>query len=103
MTQTVDVPGAVSIVWWIMALVGWLILVPLAVSLLHRTWRAARSIERYAREALIAAGGIVDNTSHIGALASTITVAGEILDTAGHVVQKLDTVATVLAERAGRM
>lgn len=103
MSQAVEFPGAVYAVWWTMIIVTLVVLVPLAVHLLRRTWLAARSIEIYARESLTAAAGIVDNTSHIGALEGTIGVAGEMLDTAGNVVQKLDTIATVLDDRAGRI
>jgi hypothetical protein len=73
--------------------------VPLAVYLLHRTWRSARSIQRYAAETLRAAGGIAGNTAKIAALDSTIAVAGDMLVAAGAVERKLDTVATVLEER----
>ena len=95
-----NVPTAVFTIWWIGLLLTLLVFVPLAVYLLHRTWRAARSIERYAAEALQAAAGIVENTRAITALDATIGVAGEILGAAGGVVQKLDTAAGVLAARA---
>ena len=86
--------------WWIGLIVTLVVFVPLAVYLLHRTWRAARAIQIYAREALVAAGGIAGNTQHISALDTTIQVATAILDTAGAVEKKLGTVATVLAQRA---
>jgi hypothetical protein len=92
---------AVYTLWWIGLVVTLVVFVPLAVYLLHRTWKAARSIERYAAEALQAAAGIVENTRNIAALDATIGVAGEMLESAGGVVDKLDTAATVLAERAG--
>ena len=62
-----NVPTAVFTIWWIGLLLTLLVFVPLAVYLLHRTWRAARSIERYAAEALQAAAGIVENTRAITA------------------------------------
>lgn len=93
-------PPAVYLIWWVTLIVTLVVFVPLAVYLLHRTWRAARSIQRYAADALAAAGGIAASTAQIGALDTTIAVAGDMLGAAGGVVTKLDTVATVLAERA---
>jgi hypothetical protein len=93
------VPQAVYTIWWIGLMVTLVVFVPLAVYLLHRTWRAARSIQRYAAEALQAAGGIARNTTNIAALNATIEVAGGMLTAAGAVERKLDTVATVLEER----
>lgn len=77
------------------------VFVPLAVLLLHRLWRAARSIQLYARDALVAAGGIASNTAHIGALDETIAVASAILSTASAIEQKLNGATTLLARRAG--
>lgn len=94
-------PPAVFAIWWIGLIVTLVVVIPLAVYLLHRTWRAARSIQRYAAEALAAAGGVAAHTARLGALDDTIAVAGEILGVARGVVGKLDTAATVLAERAG--
>ncbi len=93
-------PDAVHVIWWIGLLATLVVFVPLSVYLLHRTWLAARSIQRYAAEALTAAAGIAGNTQHIPALDATITVAGSMLDAAGRIVTKLDTAATVLAQRA---
>ncbi len=93
-------PPAVYTIWWIGLIVTLVVFVPLSVYLLHRTWEAARSIQRYAAEALQAAAGIAGNTQHIGALDTTIGVAGEMLEVAGAVATKLDTAATVLAQRA---
>ena len=94
------IPAAVYTIWWIGLIVTLVVLVPLAVYLLHRTWRSARSIQRYAAETLRAAGSIAHNTVNIAALEATISVAGEMLVAAGSVERKLDTVATVLEERA---
>ena len=93
-------PNAVYVIWWIGLIVTLVIFVPLAVYVLHRTWRATRSIQWYAAEALTAAAGIAGNTQHIPALDTTIAVAGQMLGVAGGIVNKLDTAATVLAERA---
>ena len=94
------IPHAVYIVWWIGLIVTLVVLVPLAVYLLHRTWRSARSIQRYAAETLQAAGGIARNTVNIAALDATIGVASDMLAAAGSVEGRLDTVAAVLEERA---
>ena len=94
------VPDAVFTIWWAGLIITLVVFVPLAVYLLHRTWRSARSIQRYAAETLQAAGGIVRNTAKIAALDSTIAVAGDMLVAAGAVERKLDTVATVLEERS---
>jgi hypothetical protein len=93
-------PNAVYVIWWVGLIVTLVVFVPLAVYLLHRTWRAARSIQWYAAEALTAAAGIAGNTKYVPALDDTITVAGQMLGVAGGIVNKLDTAATVLAERA---
>jgi len=93
------VPGAVYTIWCVGLIVTLVILVPLAVYLLHRTWRAARSIQRYAAQTLQAAGGIARNTANIAALDATTAVAGDMLAAAGAMERKLDTVATVLGER----
>lgn len=90
----------VHVIWGIGLAVTLIVFVPLAVTLLHRTWRAARSIQRYAAEALVAAAGIAGNTANIGALDATIDVARDILGAAGAVERKLDTVASVLEQRS---
>jgi hypothetical protein len=94
------VPDAVYAVWWIGLIAALVLFVPLTVYLLHRTWRAARSIQRYAEGALAAAGGIAGNTPHVAALDATIQTATDILGAAGAVERKLDTVATVLEQRS---
>ncbi|HUE87662.1 MAG TPA: hypothetical protein VMO26_16435 [Vicinamibacterales bacterium] len=94
------VPPAVYTIWWIGLVLTLVVFVPLAVVLLHRLWRAARSIQIYAREALTAAGGIAGHTGQIGALDRTIQVATEMLSTAGDIEQKLNAATGVLARRA---
>jgi hypothetical protein len=93
------VPDAVYALWWAGLIITLVVFVPLAVYLLHRTWRSARSIQRYAAETLQAVGGIARNTAKIAALDTTIAVAGDMLVAAGAAERKLDTVATVLEER----
>jgi hypothetical protein len=94
------VPDAVYTIWAIGLAVTLVVFVPLAVYLLHRTWRAARSIQRYAAEARQAAGGIAHNTASIAALDDTIQVATDMLGAAGAVGRTLDTVAAVLERRS---
>ena len=96
-------PPLVYTIWKIGLAVTLLVFVPLSVVLLHRLWRAARSIQIYAREALTAAAGIAGNTSQIGALDDTIAVASSILGTAGAIEQKLGAATGILAKRAEGM
>ena len=93
-------PHSVYVVWWIGLGVTLVIFVPLSVYLLHRTWVAARSINRYAAEALTAAAGIAGNTKYIPALDATISVGSAMVGVGGQIAAKLDTAATVLAQRA---
>ena len=76
------------------------VFVPLSVVLLHRLWRAARSIQLYARDALVAAGGIAVNTAQVGALDQTIQTASVILTTASAIERKLNGATALLARRA---
>lgn len=100
MNQTPLFPQAVSTIWTVGLVITLAVFVPLAVYLLHRAWLAARSIQRYAADALVAAAGIAGNTQHIPALDSTISVASDMLGAAVLVVGKLDTIATVVEDRA---
>ena len=92
-------PNAVYLIWWVGLIVTLVVFVPLAVYLLHRTWRATRSIQWYAAEALTAAAGVAGSTKYVPALDDTISVATQMLGIAGGIGNKLDTAATVLAER----
>ncbi len=100
MSEAPTFPPLVFTLWWIGLWVTLLVFVPLAVYLLHSTFRAARSIQINAREALQAAGGIAGHTKHITALNITIAKATEILTAAQNVDAKLATIADVMAERA---
>jgi len=95
------IPPAVYTIWWVGLLLTLLVFVPLAVYSLHRTWRSARSIQRYAAEARQAAAGIERTTRNVSALDETIATAGDMLGVAGAGERKLDTVADVLEARAG--
>ena len=93
-------PQAVYTIWWIGLIITLVLFVPLSVYLLNRTFNAARSIRRYADEALTAAAGIAGNTKFIPALDATIAVGSAMVAVAGEISNKLDTAATVLAQRA---
>ena len=92
-------PAAAYTIWWVGLLLTLIVFVPVAVYSLHRTWQSARSIQRYAAEALQAAAGIERNTRNVRALDDTIAIATDMLGVAGAVERKLDTVASVLEER----
>jgi hypothetical protein len=102
MSAAVVIPDAVYVIWWIGLVLTLVVFVPLAVYSLHRTWRSARSIQRYAAETLQAAAGIARNTANVKALDATIGVATEMLGGAGAIEKKLSTIATVLQECASR-
>ncbi len=70
---------------WIVVLAVALILFPFIVRLLHKTFMAAKNIERYLREMKAAGFGIAGNTGYITALDSTIEVATDILGSAGKI------------------
>ena len=81
-------------------MVVFVVIVPLAVGLLHRTLHAARDIRRYFAEMLAAGVGIAENTSSIPALKDTIAVGGGMVETAGKLKEHSATIAEVLAQRA---
>ena len=92
----------VETIWAAGLAITLLLFVPLSVVLLHRLWRAARSIQLYARDALTAAAGIAGHTSNIPALDHTIQTATAILATASTIEQKLHGATGLLARRAER-
>jgi len=89
-------------VLWIVVLAVALLLFPFIVRLLHKTFFAAKSIERYLREMKEAGLGIANNTGHITALNSTIEVATDILGSAGKINSNAETIKTVMADRAAK-
>lgn len=94
-------PGIVYILW-IVVLVVAVILFPFIVRLLHKTFLAAKNIERYLKEMKEAGLGIAANTGNITALNSTIEVAVDILDSAGKINNNAETIETVMADRAAK-
>jgi len=95
-------PELVYILWTILLVVTVLVL-PYLVYLLHRTWVAARSIERYFDEMLEAGLGIAGNTEHIKALNDTISVASGMLDVAGNINKHAETIKDTLGGRAANL
>lgn len=92
-------PSAVHTLWTILLVVT-VLLLPFIVYLLHTTWKAARSIERYMEEMKTAGLGIAGNTAHIKALNDTIAVASGMLTVAGDVNSHTETIKDTLASRA---
>ena len=101
MTWTIEAPQAVLVLWWIALGLTVLVIVPLALVLLHRLWRAARNIQRYTAEALEAAAGIAANTALLPALDDTIAGAGPILEHTEAIKGLTGAAAEILRSRAG--
>jgi len=93
---------AVLILWTILLVVT-VLLLPLIVSLLHKTWVASYNIERYFKEMHEAGGGIAGNTAHIIALDDTIQVASTMLGVAGQIDENAATIKGALADRAASL
>jgi hypothetical protein len=97
--QPIEVPTAVYTIWIIVLVLAVFVILPLAVYLLQRTLNAARSIEQYFAEMRDAGVGIAQNTGHITALDDTISVATQILTTAGSINEHSETIKITLAGR----
>jgi biopolymer transport protein ExbB/TolQ len=65
----------VAVIWWIMLIVAGVVVLPVLLRLLLRTWNAARRIEEATERILASAGGVVDNTAAVEALQTTIGAA----------------------------
>ena len=81
-----DVPDIVYWIWGLTLVIAVVVILPIAVYLLHRTWKAARSIELYFGEMRDAGVGIAGNTGNIKALDDTIAVATQIIETSGQIM-----------------
>jgi len=90
------------LILWLILLIVTVLLLPLIVSLLHRTWKASANIERYFKEMNEAGGGIAGNTKHIPALNDTISVATTMLEVAGGINENAETMKGALAGRAAK-
>lgn len=97
-----SLPPAVYAIWWIVLALVVVVIVPLAISLLHRALRAALAIRTYLADMLTAGIGIAANTASIAALCDTLAVAGGLVQTAGQIKEHTGTIATVFAERSAR-
>jgi len=93
------VPGSVLALWWGALAVTVVVVVPLAIYLLHRTWRAAREIQRYTREALEAGQGIADHVSHLTKLDDTVGVGVGIGEKGEAAAQATGELGRILTER----
>ncbi len=80
-----SLPTAVYVIWWIALAIVLFVLVPVAVHLLSRALRAARSIQTYMEEMLAAGVGIAGNTGAIPALDETIETAGSLVSCADQI------------------
>ena len=89
-------------IWAITLAVVTVVIVPLAVYLLHRTLRAARSIERYTRESLAAGVGIASNPGAIAALDDTIRAASSLLEAAEALKRQTAEVSDAVAGSQGK-
>ena len=89
-------------IWAITLAVVTVVIVPLAIYLLHRTLRAARSIERYTRESLAAGVGIASNTAAIAALDDTILAASALLEAAEALKRQTAEVSDAVAGSQGK-
>ena len=96
------IPETAYWIWGITLGLITFVIVPLALYLLHRALRAARSIERYTREALEAGAGIATNTAAIAALEETITAAKSLLEAAVLLKRRSAEIADAVAGPAGR-
>ena len=93
----------IIIILWTILLIVTVLLLPLIVSLLHRTWVASRNIERYFKEMLDAGIGIAGNTDHVSALDDTIGVASAILEVAGGINENTKTIKGAVSDRAAKL
>ena len=76
-------PDAVLVLWWITLILTVVLIVPITVRLLQRTWAAARTIRRYAADTRAAADGIALNVAGTAALDEALAAAGPMLERAG--------------------
>jgi hypothetical protein len=92
--------NAVYWIWGTTLAIVTFVVVPLALYLLHRTLKAARSIERYARESLTAGIGIATNTSAIPALEQTLATAGSLIEASKLLRARADEIGGIAVDLA---
>lgn len=96
---TIEAPPAAIALWWATLALTVLVVVPTAVYLLHRAWRAARNIRRYTAEALEASRGIEANTRAVPAVEETVAGAASIEEEAAGIRDGAAALADTLARR----
>jgi ABC-type bacteriocin/lantibiotic exporter with double-glycine peptidase domain len=89
--------------WWIALVLTIIVIVPAALYLLHRTWRAARTIQRLTAETLEAGAGIAGHTAALPALDETIAAAAPVLERATRLEQAAARLERLLRARNPRM
>lgn len=99
--MTIEAPTAVLVLWWVALGLTVLVIVPLALYLLHRTWKAAHNIRRYTGETLEAGAGIARHTSSVPALDETLAAAGPLLEHTAELRRSTGELAETLRRRAG--
>lgn len=87
-------------IWAVTLAIVMLVIVPLALYLLWRALKAARSIERYTREALQAGVGIANNTAAIAALDQTIKSGVRVLEASKLLEGRTGEIARAVAKPA---
>ena len=95
-----SLPTAAYVIWWIALAIVLFVLVPVAVHLLSRALRAARSIQTYMEEMLAAGVGIAGNTGAIPALGETIETAGSLVSCADQIKANSGEIVEILGGRA---
>ena len=88
---------------WLVLLIVTVLILPYLIHLLHKTWLASKSIERYLKEMKEAGIGVAGNTELVKAVDDTIGVASGILKVAGSINENSETLKTALASRAEKL
>lgn len=97
-----SLPAAVYMIWWSALAIVLFVMVPIAVFLLSRTLRAARSVQTYMEDMLTAGIGIAGNTGAIPALNETIETAGALVACAGQIKGNSGEIVKILGGRAAQ-
>ena len=92
--------NAVFWIWGVTLGIITLVVVPLALHLLHGTLKAARSLERYARESLTAGVGIANNTAAIPVLEQTLATAGSLVEATKLLKARADDIGSIAVDLA---
>ncbi len=87
-------------IWAVTLAIITFVVVPLALHLLHKTLKAAMSIERYARESLTAGVGIANNTAAIPALEQTLATAGSLIEATKLLKARADDIGSIAVDLA---